>query len=796
MIATQYPLDVVAHTNAECISTPKNVKVIPFVERHKLKWEPINVNVQWNESKQKYDKHLQKGYEYDFKPSSKDFVNLDDATLRSRQSFLEWYEHIAIHTGDVCHIDVDNLNMTPALHSQVEEWKTRWPYYLSASKKLPHFFVKFDEPFKNDRLGKTKYEGIEILSGQWGWCPKTADIINADKEIPVLRKSDFIDVPYHRPKPIEDANKEINKKPLSHSAVKIKDILGKINIQYCDQYESWFRIGCALFNSGCSQDVFDEFSKRSSKYSADAVLKLWNGLHAKPYEEIQFGTIMHYLQQSDEFYARACAAKLKTPRQLDELKSFYRTSDMTHHKAAAIFHEAFKDKFSYSHGEWYMLTEGGIYEQLEHDTEPMLAGHLKSCLQKFLQDVIDCTTDDDKRKKLFRAQAKAEDYTFKQKCIAESKEVFLDRNLYKELNSNLNLVGFTNGVYDLDQMAFRKATIEDKISFTTGYAYSENIDQENLSFIDKLIDDYFETKEGAEWFKKHLGSFLQGGNKEEKAYFWTGRGRNGKGSIDSLTMNALGDYYATINKDFYTVTQKNAEAPAPEVIGLKHKRVGMSRELEENVPILEGAFKDKTGNDPLKARNLHEKKHETFMPSHKTIFQANDLPFFTNVTIALCSRIIVICFPFMYKDPTEFDDKNSYHRPVDPELKTKLKSCRLEFMHLLLRWFKRYKEEGLMDDFPDEFKRATDKYKTDVDSVKSFMDDVLLKGDTDDYISTAEMLALHNVYTSKMLTPQKFAQRLRNLGHDIKRKNIKSGKANCIFGFKLNDAAVDELQGV
>jgi len=163
-------------------------------------------------------------------------------------------------------------------------------------------------------LGKTKYEGIEILSGQWGWCPKTADIINADKEIPVLRKSDFIDVPYHRPKPIEDANKEINKKPLSHSAVKIKDILGKINIQYCDQYESWFRIGCALFNSGCSQDVFDEFSKRSSKYSADAVLKLWNGLHAKPYEEIQFGTIciicnkaMNFLHELAQLSSRLLA---------------------------------------------------------------------------------------------------------------------------------------------------------------------------------------------------------------------------------------------------------------------------------------------------------------------------------------------------------------------------------------------------------------------------------------------------------------------------------------------------------
>ena len=159
---------------------------------------------------------------------------------------------------------------SPPLRSQVEEWKTQWPYYLSASKKLPHFFVRFDEAFENDRVAKTKFEGIEILSGQWGWCHKAAEIFNAEKDIPVLKKSRWVDE--HRvkgashPQPIKDVNREVNKTPLLYTEVEIKNILYHIDVYYCDGYESWFRIGCALYNSGYAQEVFDEFSKRSTKW--------------------------------------------------------------------------------------------------------------------------------------------------------------------------------------------------------------------------------------------------------------------------------------------------------------------------------------------------------------------------------------------------------------------------------------------------------------------------------------------------------------------------------------------------
>jgi P4 family phage/plasmid primase-like protien len=797
---TPQPTDALAclHDNGECPTTPENVTVIPFVERHRLKWQPINLDIKWDENKQKYDKKLQPSREYNHRPSSKDFENLDDEVLKERQSYLDSYDHIAIDSGNIYHIDVDNLNMSPELRSQVEEWKTQWPYYLSASKKLPHFFVRFDEAFENDRVAKTKFEGIEILSGQWGWCHKAAEIFNAEKDIPMLKKSRWVDE--HRvkgashPQPIKDVNREVNKTPLLYTEVEIKNILYHIDVYYCDGYESWFRIGCALYNSGYAQEVFDEFSKRSTKYDSDEITKLWNSFEKKPYKQIQFGTIMHYLDQSNSEFAENCREQLKTPKQLNELNSFFQTGSMTHHKAALIFHELFKHKFSYSKGEWFMLNEGGIYERLEKDALPILARQLKSCLQRFLNDVIKSTDDEDKRKKLFRAMALVEDFSFKQKCIEEAKLVFINENLQRELDSNTNLIGFTNGVYDLNELKFRKATINDKVSLTTRYPHTEDVDMAKVQYIDDLITNYFESEDVADWFKKHLGSLLQGGNKEEKAYFWTGKGRNGKGTIDHLLINSLGDYYVTINKELYTCQQKNSEAPAPEICGLKHKRCGMTRELEEGVPILEGVFKDKTGNDEMKARNLHEKKHEMFKPTHTTIIQTNDMPVFTNVTIALCARLIVIEFVFQYKDPLELNIMNKYHRPVDTNLKSKLKNCGAEFMHLLIKWFKKYNQEGLIYDIPEQIASATNAYKRTIDTVKTFMEECVEQGADDDVIKMSRLLDLHDKYSSTKMTAKKFTQRLMNYGYVMARKRIEGSRINCISGYKLIPERVFQLE--
>ena len=100
-----------------------------------------------------------------------------------------------------------------------------------------------------------------------------------------------------------------------------------------------------------------------------------------------------------------------------------------------------------------------------------------------------------------------ESNSFKVSCVAESKMEFINETLAKELDTNINLIGFTNGVYDLEQNKFQKGTVEDKVSMTTRYDFSEDYDTEKTEFIDQMIDGYFSTKETSRWFKKTFGVY-------------------------------------------------------------------------------------------------------------------------------------------------------------------------------------------------------------------------------------------------------------------------------------------------
>ena len=52
--------------------------------------------------------------------------------------------------------------------------------------------------------------------------------------------------------------------------------------------------------------------------------------------------------------------------------------------------------------------------------------------------------------------------------------------------------------------------------------------------------------EDVEYVWKVCGSVLKQNNPEEKAYFWLGKGGNGKGTITELLKGALGDYWGEL----------------------------------------------------------------------------------------------------------------------------------------------------------------------------------------------------------------------------------------------------------
>jgi len=114
-----------------------------------------------------------------------------------------------------------------------------------------------------------------------------------------------------------------NKRPLSYTAFNIDELLSHIDIKYCDSYDSWFRIGAALFNSGFDQDVFDVFSKRSHEFCYASVNSLWASLERNAMESIQFPIIMYYLKMSDMTYFRGIRGKFKSEIQLTETGGIY-----------------------------------------------------------------------------------------------------------------------------------------------------------------------------------------------------------------------------------------------------------------------------------------------------------------------------------------------------------------------------------------------------------------------------------------------------------------------------------------
>jgi hypothetical protein len=152
----------------------------------------------------------------------------------------------SVDANDVSKKDVD----THYHELFVDQLKEHLPYFESASKKLPHGFTKCKVAITKKRV-QSRFEGIEILSGQCSYCRLDAEVYSADKEIKPFSE-EFIQEDEHAP-----FAEVKHKQPLVYTHIIIGELLTHIDIKFCDGYDTRFRIGAALFNAGFDKSVFD-----------------------------------------------------------------------------------------------------------------------------------------------------------------------------------------------------------------------------------------------------------------------------------------------------------------------------------------------------------------------------------------------------------------------------------------------------------------------------------------------------------------------------------------------------------
>lgn len=281
--------------------------------------------------------------------------------------------------------------------------------------------------------------------------------------------------------------------------------------------------------------------------------------------------------------------------------------------------------------------------------------------------------------------------TFKNQIMNELEEQFDDQHgLIKKFDDNKALLGFKNGVYDLDKLEFRNGCPADLITFSTGYEYDANedpvIQNEIINFIRSIMKD----DEHAQYMIKILAYMLHGNKYLEDFFFLTGSGRNGKGTLMALLNKAFGDYYYEPSIETFTTPKYTADAASPELKKFKGKRLIVSSEPDDTDPRLKfraNSLKRFRGNDMITTRGLYEDT-TSFLPQFGMMFQMNAIPEISKADSAIADTLKIIDFPYKFKEnPTM-----PHERKGDPTIKHKLTSNVKYAQQMMLILLKTYKE--------------------------------------------------------------------------------------------------------
>jgi len=310
-----------------------------------------------------------------------------------------------------------------------------------------------------------------------------------------------------------------------------------------EDYESWIRTGWCLRNIDHRlMDKWIEFSKRSDKYTEGECERFWNMMRD---DGLGIGTLCMWARQ-DNFQAYQSIVE-------QDLTALIKASESeTHYDIAKVVHFMFRYDYvciSIKNNMWYEFKnhrwvncDGGyslrqkisvdIYRKYMEATmklSQLAATELDSDNQKVINERI---------KKINGIAMKLKQSPFKDNIIKECRELFYIDKFEEKLDSRTHLIGFENGVYDLEAMEFREGRPEDFVCMSTKIDYvpyePENEAHEGIY---KFVSTIFPKEHMRDYVLKLMGSFLNGGVREEKFHIWTGVGCHEK---DTAIMMADG----------------------------------------------------------------------------------------------------------------------------------------------------------------------------------------------------------------------------------------------------------------
>ena len=164
--------------------------------------------------------------------------------------------------------------------------------------------------------------------------------------------------------------------------------------------------------------------------------------------------------------------------------------------------------------------------------------------------------------------------------LARAKDLLKDEEFSSKLDTNVRLIPFDNGVYDIKTREFRECKREDLISKTVGYTYDEFIRKEEVW---KMIVDILPQEDVRDYFLKCCANALDGGIPNTNIVLMIGESAyNGKTCLMGLLQHTMGFLGETVNPAVLTQKENNAGAPSPHLAKLQNVRLVCMSEPERS----------------------------------------------------------------------------------------------------------------------------------------------------------------------------------------------------------------------
>lgn len=541
----------------------------------------------------------------------------------------------------------------------------------------------------------------------------------------------------------------------------LEPFLGCLNPKRRDIRECWLRIGAEIFWQDAPFELFDEWSKNSKFY--DDAKKVWDSFgyndamhsiynirqYAKADSPNQYLTI-----KQKNRYSKPLAKNMEKSKIIfDELYN----GNVNDKFIADLIHCLYPDKFIYDskNRSWFILNKYNIYE---HDDKNLFS------LRELINTHIICIADQESIRRINNCKKSDNDkinmikknhHRLAQFLCTETKKDGIIRafatlcrkkNIFQKLDSiNPYIYAFKNGVYDLKNKIFRLPTPDEYVCCTCNYKY-EPAKQKYIDILDKLFNEIFIDPVERKYVMMILSTALLGTNIFEIFLFFIGTGSNGKGIVTQLLDAVLGNYFGTLDIDFFNSKDFVKSGSANSALAsCKNSRWVNVSEVGADVKLKDNRLKQLSGRDKIQARNLYGNAF-VYTAKFKLCFQTNEKPIIDGADEAIRRRLRYITFRTKFTDNPTLENE----RKIDRDLKDRIMindRYKHAFFAILLKYYYILTDvENMNPVVPQSFQADVDNYLVENDPVSSFIKDCLRK--TDNHSDIIQSSDLFNEFKS------------------------------------------------